>query len=140
MLERAAGQARRMFDLDLAARLARAALEAGGGVGAGLVLGEAEFRSGRHAEAEQVLAGLVPICRDDTDLALVANARAYNFGVLMGDYVGASAVVDEALGAVSDPGLGSAWLRAKHSCGCSAVTHRRHSRPPPSSSKPMTRA
>ena len=104
MLERAAGQARRMFDLDLAARLARAALEAGGGVGAGLVLGEAEFRSGRHTEAEQVLAGLVPICRDDTDLALVANAHAYNFGVLMGDYVGASAVVDEALGAVSDPG------------------------------------
>jgi DNA-binding CsgD family transcriptional regulator len=102
LLSRAARRARQMFDIDLAARLARAAFDSGGGVEAGLVLGEAEFVSGHHEAAELVLAGLVPLCADDSELALVANARAYNLGVLMGDPAAAAAVVDEALSIVTD--------------------------------------
>ena len=81
----------------------RASLEAGGGVGAGLVLGKAELQSGRHAEAEQVLAGLVPQCTGDGERAAVANARSYNLGMLMGDHAAAEAVLDEALAALAEP-------------------------------------
>src|SRR5215472_16782412 len=65
LLSRAARRASDMFDMDLSARLAQAALDLGGGVDAGLVLGEARFRSGQHAEAEAVLAAMVPRCRTD---------------------------------------------------------------------------
>lgn len=101
LLNRAARRAHQMFDVDLAARLARASFEAGGGVEAGLALGEAEFSSGRHEEGERLLAGLVELCADDDELALVANARAYNLGVLMGDTDAALAVIDEALAVVT---------------------------------------
>ncbi|HEY3735607.1 MAG TPA: helix-turn-helix transcriptional regulator, partial [Streptosporangiaceae bacterium] len=103
LLVGAARRARQMFDMDLAGRLARAAFSAGGGVEAGVVLGEAEFASGRHAEAEAVLAGLVPLCSGDAELARVANARSYNFGTLMGDPAAAAAVLDEALSVITDP-------------------------------------
>ncbi len=65
LLSRAARRASEMFDMDLSARLAQAALDLGGGVDAGLVLGEARFRSGQHAEAEAVLAAMVPRCRTE---------------------------------------------------------------------------
>ena len=91
-----------MFDLDLAARLARAALDVGGGVNAGLVLGEAKFRSGDHAEAEAVLAGMVPLCGTDSELARIANARAHNFHNLLGDLGAAAAALDEALAVITD--------------------------------------
>ena len=45
VLTEAARRARQMFDVDLAARLARAAFDSGGGVPAGIVLGETEFSS-----------------------------------------------------------------------------------------------
>ena len=103
LLDRAAGRAMQMFDVDLAARLARAALDAGAGAGAGLILGEAAFTAGRHQEAEAVLASLVPACRDDGELARVASARAHNFHTLIGDGDAAYAVLDEALGVITDP-------------------------------------
>ena len=103
LLTRAARRAIEMFDLDLAARLAQAALDSGGGADAGLVLGEARFRSGRHAEAEEALAAAVPRCRTDAELARIANARAHNFHNLIGDPAAARAVLDEALAAVTDP-------------------------------------
>ncbi|HEY1917832.1 MAG TPA: LuxR C-terminal-related transcriptional regulator [Streptosporangiaceae bacterium] len=103
LLTRAARRSHQMFDMDLAARLARAALSSGGGVEAGLVLGEAEFSSGHHEQAEAVLAGLVPLCSTDAELALVANARSYNFSNLMGDMAAAATVLEEALSAVTDP-------------------------------------
>ena len=65
VLTEAARRARQMFDMDLAARLARAAFDSGGGVPAGIVLGETEFSSGRIAEAEAILAGLIPLCASD---------------------------------------------------------------------------
>ena len=103
LLTRAARRAAEMFDLELAARLAQAALDSGGGADAGLVLGEARFRSGRHAEAESVLAAAVPRCRTDGELARIANARAYNFHSLLGDPAAARAVLDEALAVIADP-------------------------------------
>jgi len=102
LLTRAARRAHEMFDMELAARLARAALDSGGGVDAGLVLGEAKFRSGHHQEAESVLAGMVSLCRTDGELARVANARVYNLHNLLGDPGAAAAVLDEALAVISD--------------------------------------
>ena len=104
LLSRAARRASEMFDMDLSARLAQAALDLGGGVDAGLVLGETRFRSGRHAEAEAVLASMVPRCRTDTDLARIASARAHNFHNHLGDLAAATAVLDEALATVTDAG------------------------------------
>jgi DNA-binding CsgD family transcriptional regulator len=66
------------------------------------MLGEAQFRSGHHAAAESVLAGLVAQCSDDNELSLVANARAYNLSNLMGDPAAAAAILDEALAVVVD--------------------------------------
>jgi DNA-binding CsgD family transcriptional regulator len=103
LLTEAARRARQMFDLDLSARLARVAFSSGGGVQAGIVLGEAEFASGRTQEAEEVLAGLIPLCASDAELASVANARAYIYGNLLGDPAAAATVLDEALATITDP-------------------------------------
>lgn len=102
LLSRAARRASEMFDFELSARLARAALDLGGGVEAGLVLGEAKFRTGEHAEAEAVLAGLVPLCKTDGELARVASARVHTLHNLMGDANAAYAVLDEALAVIAD--------------------------------------
>ena len=92
-----------MFDFELSGRLAQTALDSGGGVDTGVVLAEARFRSGRHQEAEAVLASLVARCHTDAERAMVANARAYNFTNLMGDPGSAAAVLNEALAAITDP-------------------------------------
>jgi DNA-binding NarL/FixJ family response regulator len=102
LLSRAARRASDMFDFDLAAQLARTALGSGGGVAVGLVLGEAKFRSGHHEEAETILAGLVPLCTSDVELAQVAGARAHNFSNLMGDAAAAARVLEEASSVVTD--------------------------------------
>ncbi len=101
LLTRAARRAQDMFDMELSARLAQAALDAGAGVEGGLLLGEAKFRSGRHAEAESVLAAAAELCQTDRDVARIANARAYNlFNSL--DATAAATVLDDALAIVSD--------------------------------------
>jgi len=102
LLTQAARRAQAMFDGSLAARLAQAALDAGGGVEAGLTLGEARFRSGQYREAESVLAAMAPLCRTDIEVAQIANARAYNLQNLLGDRATAAAVLDEALAAVTE--------------------------------------
>ena len=102
LLTRAAQRAGEMFDFGLAARLAQAALDAGGGVDAGLALGEAMFRSGQHREAEAVLASVAALGQTDRDLARIASARAHNFANLLGDPDAAMAVLDEALAVVTD--------------------------------------
>ena len=104
LLSRAARRAGEMFDLELAARLAQAALDLGGGIDAGLVLGEARFRSGRHQEAEAVLVGLMPLCKTDSELARVASARVHNLHNLMSNPSAAAAVLDEALASVTETG------------------------------------
>ncbi|HTW10340.1 MAG TPA: LuxR C-terminal-related transcriptional regulator [Acidimicrobiales bacterium] len=102
LLSRAAQRASLMFDIDLARRLARKAISSGGGVSAGLVLGECEFRSGNPGAADAVFASLVPLCADDSERATVASARAYNLSILMGRGEEAAAVVNDALATVSD--------------------------------------
>jgi DNA-binding CsgD family transcriptional regulator len=103
LFERAAASARNRFDLELAGRLARAAMDAGAGVEAGMALAESEFLTGHHEEGEKVLAALVPLCRTDEERSRVANARAYNLGTLMGDRQGAVEVIETALIAVTEP-------------------------------------
>jgi DNA-binding CsgD family transcriptional regulator len=102
VLTQAAQRAGEMFDFGLAARLAQAALDANGGVDAGLALGEAMFRSGQQREAEAVLADAAALCRTDRDRARIASARAYNLANLLGESDAAMAVLREALAAVTD--------------------------------------
>jgi DNA-binding CsgD family transcriptional regulator len=103
LFSRAAAAARAKFDLGLAARLARAALEAGGGVAAALALGEAEFFAGRHGEAERVLASAAAVCTTEDEATMIANARAYNTGFLIGDIAAAERILAEALAQVQGP-------------------------------------
>lgn len=110
LLSRAAGRASEIFDNELAARFAQAALDLGGGVDAGLALGEAMFRSGRHHEAESVLAGLAQLCKTDAELARVAGARSHNLHNLLGDRAAAYAVLDQALATVTEAGARLALL------------------------------
>jgi DNA-binding NarL/FixJ family response regulator len=102
LLTRAARRAQEMFDMELSARLAQAALDSGASVEAGLTLGEALFRSGRHAEAESVLAAMTELCRSDQDLARITSARAYNLHNTLGDPAGAAAVLDRALAVITE--------------------------------------
>src|SRR5262249_37258144 len=102
LLTRAARRAMEMFDLDLAARLAQAALDSGAGADAALVLGKARSRSGQSAHAESVLAAAVRLCRTDAELARIAIARAHNFNRVQGDAGAARRVLDEALAMVTD--------------------------------------
>jgi DNA-binding CsgD family transcriptional regulator/tetratricopeptide (TPR) repeat protein len=102
ILTQAAQRAGEMFDFGLAARLAQAALDANGGVDAGLALGEAMFRSGQHHEAEAVLAGVAATCQTDRDRARIASARAHIFANLLGDPTAAMAVLDDTLAVITD--------------------------------------
>jgi DNA-binding CsgD family transcriptional regulator/tetratricopeptide (TPR) repeat protein len=102
ILTQAAQRAGEMFDFGLSAKLAQAALDASGGVDAGLVLGEAMFRSGQHHEAEAVLAEVAASCQTDRDRARIASARAHNFANLLGDPDAAMAVLAETLAVVTD--------------------------------------
>jgi DNA-binding CsgD family transcriptional regulator len=102
-LTRAAKRARGVFDMDLAARLATAALESGGGTDAGLVLAITLFTRGAHTEADELLRELTDRCENDTERAAIAGARSYNRSVLMGDPAGAIAVVEAALAVMTEP-------------------------------------
>ncbi len=124
LLTRAARRAQEVYDLDLCARLAQAALNAGGGAEAGLILGEAKFRSGRHAEAKTVLEGTVALCRTDSDLAMIANARAYVLHRKFGDAAAADAVLDEALAVVTEDQARLRLLSRRGSCVWRGETRR----------------
>jgi len=102
-LTRAAKRAREMYDLDLAAKLASAAMAAGGGVDAGLVLAVTHFTTGAHQAADELLTTLADQCGNDSERAAIANARAYNRGVLMADPNGALEVIETARRQISDP-------------------------------------
>ena len=65
-------------DAVLAERLARAAVQAGGGFGAELALGRALAGAGRASEAQGLFAELEPEARDDDERAAVAMASARN--------------------------------------------------------------
>jgi DNA-binding CsgD family transcriptional regulator len=78
LLLEAAGQAATCFDLELAERLARAAVEAGGGQTAVRVLAETLEWQGRHAEAVAVLDGEPAAPASSAERARWASVRAGN--------------------------------------------------------------
>jgi ATP/maltotriose-dependent transcriptional regulator MalT len=84
----------------LAERLARAAWDTGGGVDAGMVLGEALLALGRPVEADRVLAGLAGVVRDERDLAIVAMNRAETLQYGLGRLDDADAVLASAQAAL----------------------------------------
>lgn len=99
----AARQARAAFALDLAARLAEAALAAGAGVDVTLLLGETRYAQGRGEEAESVLAAAAAQAGDDTELAMVTMIRADNLFWALGRSADAAALVADVAAATTDP-------------------------------------
>jgi DNA-binding CsgD family transcriptional regulator len=75
LLSEGAQIANASFDSGLAQRLARAAIDAGGGFAASLALGKALHVAGRYREAEEVLAPLEQQATTDQERANVAIAR-----------------------------------------------------------------
>ncbi|HET6750130.1 MAG TPA: AAA family ATPase, partial [Actinomycetes bacterium] len=76
LLLKAAGQAAARFDHELTERLARAAVDAGGGATAVRVLAEALEWQGRHAEAAAVMVGEPPV--QDAERARWVSIRGGN--------------------------------------------------------------
>jgi DNA-binding CsgD family transcriptional regulator len=102
---RAAERALTALDFGLAERLARAAVQAGGGFGARLLLGRALAGAGRVAEAERVLGLLEARGGDDGERAAVAVALARNLFWGRARPREADAALRRAESAVADPGV-----------------------------------
>ena len=98
----AATTARQRYDFPLAERLARAALEAGAGFEAGVLLAQACWLQGRAEEALQQLGALVAIATTDHQRALLATARisVLDWGLKQTD--AALRVAEEAEAAIED--------------------------------------
>jgi hypothetical protein len=112
LFEHAAGQALAALDGGLAERFARAAVQAGGGFGARLTLGQALAGAGHAVEAEVLLTELAAQAGDDGQRAAVAIAIARNLFWALDRAGDADAVLRRAEGAVSDE------RRARSSWGC----------------------
>ncbi len=78
LLLEAAGQAAARFDHELTERLARAAVDAGGGATATRLLAETLERQGRHAEAVAIMNGEPPAQGSDAERSRWASVRAGN--------------------------------------------------------------
>jgi tetratricopeptide (TPR) repeat protein len=98
--------ARRASNADdvLAERLARAAVEAGGGLEAGIALGRALHGQRRYQEAERVLAGLTGLAQTDQQQADLAIERADTLRP-MHHYADATAELHTTAAAVADRGV-----------------------------------
>jgi DNA-binding CsgD family transcriptional regulator len=100
----AALTARNRWDLDLARRLADAAVRAGAGIGAALLQAEVAVLEGRGADAEQHLAALLPLATDDAQRARVVAARVEYLVSRLGQIDEAVQVAAEAEPLLTDPG------------------------------------
>ena len=105
LFARAADQALAALDAALAERLARAAVQAGGGFGARLALGRALARTGRAPEAQRLLADLAAQAGDDRKRAAVAMASARNLFWALDRAEEADAVLQHAERLVADDAL-----------------------------------
>ncbi|MFF0525635.1 LuxR C-terminal-related transcriptional regulator [Actinomadura nitritigenes] len=103
VLAAAAGTALEMLDFALAARLAAAAVRAGGGPAVRLVLGYALTWSGNGTEAEEELAALEALAGDDAERVRATLPRAGNLFWTLARPDDAQAVLAEAEAAVRDP-------------------------------------
>jgi DNA-binding NarL/FixJ family response regulator len=96
----AARRAWALLDLELAERLARAALDAGSGWPAGEILWRALGMRNRNDEVERLLAGLADAVSGDQERAELAAARVYN--MYLADELDAGiALIDDALAGIS---------------------------------------
>ena len=100
----AAVTARNRWDLDLARRLADAAVRAGAGIEAALLQAELAVLQGRGPEAEELLAALLPLATDDAQRARVVAARVEYLVSRLGQFEEAAQVAAEAEGLLTDPG------------------------------------
>lgn len=98
----AALTARNRWDLPLAARLADAAVRAGGGFEAAMLRAEVAYMDGRGDEAEGQLARLLAVAPDDAQRARVVSVRVDNLVTRLGRTDDAIAVALEAEPRVSD--------------------------------------
>lgn len=106
LFERAAWTALGAFDFPLGERFARAAVDAGGGLEAGLMLGRSLAGQGRAREAGAVYAALAGEAEgDERRVADVAIAGARDVFWALDRSGEAFAMLDRALGQVTDPGL-----------------------------------
>jgi DNA-binding CsgD family transcriptional regulator len=105
LFERAAARALAARDALLAERLARAAVQAGGGFGARLVLARSLAAAGRCLEADDVLVGLEAEARSDGERAAVALASARNLFWGLDRAEDADAVLRDAEHRVADAAL-----------------------------------
>ena len=99
----AARQAMALFDYHLAERLARAAVDAGGGQAAEYLVGETLLALGRVQEAELVLEGLAPRGTTDAERTQLAITRAFTLYWALNLPAKAKEVLQHARAAVSEP-------------------------------------
>lgn len=99
----AAREAMALFDYQLAERLARAAVDAGGGLDAEYLLGEALLAVGRVGEAELALEGLEPRGKTDRDRTRYAITRAFALYWALNMPAQAKKVLQEAQALVTEP-------------------------------------
>jgi DNA-binding CsgD family transcriptional regulator len=99
----AAHQARALHDLRLAERLAKAALDAGGGFEAELLVAQIFSLTGRGEEAERRMAGLVPHAVSDAHRGQLAVARIDNLSYTLGRLEEGVAVAQDAEASIADP-------------------------------------
>ncbi|WP_204076743.1 LuxR C-terminal-related transcriptional regulator [Planotetraspora phitsanulokensis] len=102
-LMRACRTARSRRDLELAVRLGRAALAAGGGVPAGVLLASVLTYSDRYDETEAVLLGLAAEPMDDMTRADFARVHALNLVWGYGRGEEACEVLESAAAAMTEP-------------------------------------
>lgn len=99
----AARHAAAAFDYAFTERLARAALDAGGGAAAHLTLGRALAGQGRIADADEALAVAAAEAPDDKALSRGVRARADLLARTTGDYASAVETLRDARRRVTDP-------------------------------------
>jgi DNA-binding CsgD family transcriptional regulator len=109
----AAHQAMALFDYQLAEQLARAAVDAGGGLEAEYLVGEVLLALGRVGEAELVMEGLEPRGKTDRQRTQFAITRAFTLYWALNLPAQAKKVVQQAQAVVTEP-AGRDQLAALH--------------------------
>jgi len=102
-LTEAAAAAVRLFDLPLAVRLARAAVDAGGGFTARVILANSLSWLSQGEAAEAELQAAAPLAADDLERTQAAFARAANLFFTLRRPDEAESVLDEATGRIGHP-------------------------------------
>lgn len=100
----AAYSARWLYDFSLAERLARAAVQAGGGFDAALLSAQLASLQGLGEQAERDFAELTPIADNDSQRSLIALSRVDNYAFFLGRPEAALRVAEEVEPLIRDPG------------------------------------